>query len=724
MRVSDQPEPTTSRPPIPWDSHNIPLLPAKAYVPPGRSRESQSRTTEEDCLYSSSMPNLTRRVSSRYPSFACSEDEVQAAFLEFDPKARKIEDDSDRKSFVTDSVHTDLANDDRQAQAVFGHTENFGQDPELFETMTAHDREGNEVHEDYHFLHQSSLHSHQIDPANSFVPHNYMEFASSPAYSGPGEGDRYTTYREDDREERGDVRRYQSISSTDMSWLVENEAEAEETGHLTSSGRHNCSSTAAATAPTIDTVIPAGSLDLDPHTVWQLSSRHILPEGQRFSVIMSDGTSARPMSNAELASSLSSIEAMIRIGPGVDPSGSIDQSGGIMAAFVDHESAYSRENSNSCNSKGPQIDQGPGSSQTPSSPSTDRVMGDDSGRHGRLGFYEEPSSSRGEASVTPSRKPRCLTPPLQLLGISRTLNTETSVRSDGISRPTLGRSNSRLGKAMKENGVREDGRLAHVYPLSKADNDWETVSDIKELGTGLSGEITAEGRTGSSLADNSDSASVSVPKESIPLRQLYLHNRVLQHPANPRENHSYVLIKDNLTGKTYSLPQSQLEAGGRVPCVNATSLRSPRTREYQHPVPFTANHNHPFATTPPPFSEVRGSPEHVSCNKAASNYAVGAKPQSSQMSIYQLTNPTLNVTDGDISKSPRELSSKERSHFSSGWVSTISEATSALPRLPTREGSFAGISTLGKKGNVTGTAEGNGVREVGSSLADGSSPGT
>ncbi|KAL2039261.1 hypothetical protein N7G274_007929 [Stereocaulon virgatum] len=724
LRVSDQPEPTTSHPPIPWNSDDIPLLPAKVYVPPGRSREIEPGTTEEDYQYTSSMPNSTYRVMSRYPSFAYSEfEEAEHASLEFDPEAREIEDDVDRKSFVTDSVQTDLANDGRQAQAVLRHTENVGQNPELFEDMTAYERGEYEEHKDYHFSLQSSLHSHQIDPTDSFVPHEYSEFASSPAYSEPGVGDRYTTYREDDHEERGDVREYQSISSTDMSWLVANEEDAEQTGHLTSSGRHNSTSTAAATAPTIDTFIPAGSLDLDSHTDWQLSSQHKLPQGQRFSVIMSDGTSARPMSNAELANSFSSIEAMIKTGSGVDPNGSIDQSGGIMAAFTDHEPAYARENSNSCNSNGPQTDQGPGSSQTPSSPSTDCVMGDDSGRHGRLGFYEEPSPSRGEASVTPSRKPRCLTPPLQLLGLSPNLETEASVQSDGIPRPTLGRSNSRLLKAMKVNGVREDGRLAHVYPLSKADNDWETVSDIRELGTGLTGAITAKGRTGSSLADNSDSDSVPVPKQSIPLRELYLHNRVLQHPANPRENHSYVLVKDNHTGKSYSLPQSVFDTGSRVPCANATSLQSSQTRSYQHPVPFTTSHNHPFLSTPPQLSNARESPDHVSSNKVVRNYAVTPKSQSSEMSIYQLTKPTLNVADGDVSQSPRELSSKERSHFSSGWVSTISEATSALPRLPTREGSFAKISLLGNKGNVTGTPEGTGVREVGSSLADRSSPG-
>ena len=58
--------------------------------------------------------------------------------------------------------------------------------------------------------------------------------------------------------------------------------------------------------------------------------------------------------------------------------------------------------------------------------------------------------------------------------------------------------------------VRKDGRLAQAYLLGKADHDWETISDIKELGTGHTGELTAEARTGSFLACNSDSGSLSL----------------------------------------------------------------------------------------------------------------------------------------------------------------------------------------------------------------------
>ena len=740
-KVDYEPERDHGRPLIPRDSPDVPLLPAKAYVPLSKSRKALPRTADGNGLSALTRTNMAHVAGSRYSSFVYSNeyDEAtmaavpQAAYLDHDSRTQINEDDDHKELPHTNNVQENISSDGRPAQTALGHTLNVNQGYEVYEDMTEYEQE-EEDYQDYQSHFQSSPCSSRMIPTHSLVPNpdssQLGEYAWSPAQSEIGEEDRNTTITEDlpyHHEEHGEAREHGSISSTDLSWLAKSDEDAGEMVPLNLSGRPISSSVATATdatPPVIDTFIPAGSLNLDPGADLQLSSRREFPEGQRFSVIMSDdGTSPRPMSNAELEHSLSSIEAIIKSGLRISPSDSSGQ-GGAMAAFSDHESAYLLENSHSTNSKGPETDPGPGSSQTPSSPNTDRVTGIDSGRQGRIGFYDEVSSSRGDASSQRIRSP---TPPL-LHGRSAYMSPEPSLQAEDISRPTLGRNNSRLGRAMQANGVRKDGRLSQAYPLSKADHDWETVSDIKELGTGLNGEITAEARTGSSLADNSDSGSLSAPRRPTPLQQLYLRNRILQHPAHPRENHSYMLVKDNHTGETYSLPQSEFETGGRVPCANATSPPLVQTRNYQHPIPFSASHNHPFLSTPPQIFTARESPEQYavtprSRSSEMSDEAQKVRDRQAHKSIYELTNPMSDGTDNDVCKSQCELGSKERSHFSSGWVSTISEGESALPRLPTHEDSFAKVSILGHKGNVTGTPEGTGAREVGSSLADGSSPG-
>ena len=124
--------------------------------------------------------------------------------------------------------------------------------------------------------------------------------------------------------------------------------------HLTSSGRPISSSATTATDATplvITTIIPAGSLNLDPGADFQPSFRREFTAGQtssRFSRIMSDwkekslrlamevkgsqlgfislfmidGTSQRPMSNAEIEQPLTSIEAIIKSGLRISPSDS------------------------------------------------------------------------------------------------------------------------------------------------------------------------------------------------------------------------------------------------------------------------------------------------------------------------------------------------------------------------------------------------------------------
>ena len=610
------------------------------------------------------------------------------------------------------------------------------QDGEFFEDIDAYEREDEEdpIRETGFQEHPSNVNSQRMIPTASFVPNpdstQLGEYAWSPAPSANG-----------DEEDDNEIRLYRSISSTDLSWLVGSEEDTKEMQEVASSARSISPSDYAVTDPTppvISTSIPAGNLNIDTLSDFGVSSSRGNQDDQyssRFSVVMADGTSTRPMSVAELEQSLNSIEAIIKSGMTTNQSESSGQSG-VMAAFGDHESAYLRDTSESTNNPGLYPDAGPGSSQTPSSRSTDRIMGIQSGRQGRIGFYLDMSSPGDDAS---SQRVRSPTPPL-LYGRRAKAITEQSLQLEDISRPVLARDNSRLGKAMQANGVRKDGRLAKAYPVGSGDQDWETISDMKELGSQLTGNFMAEAPTGSSLADNSDSGSLSLPKQQRPSRQLPFSNRVFQHPAPLRHNQQFLLVKDNRTGQTYSLPQSEFGSGGRVPSANANSDLSLRVqaRQYQHTTPFTKAHGHPFISSPPRVFAASDSPNNVASTKSFTDSTlVKPKSLSSEMSdevqktrdphvhesIYEITNPVSDGLDSEVGESQRQLGPKERSQHSSAWVSTTSEHESALSGLPNQGGSFAKVSTLGYNGNVTGTPEGTGAREVGSSLADGSSSG-
>lgn len=393
------------RPPIPLDIPDLPLLPAKANVPLSKSREAPPRKADGNGLSALTRTNMAHVTGSRYSSFVYSNkyDEAtraavpQAASWDYDSRTQINEDDDHKEPSHTTNVQENFSNDGRPAQTALGHTLNINQGYELYENMTAYEQE-EEDHQDYQDHFQSSPCSSRIIPTHSFVPNpdssQLGDYAWSPAQSEIGEDDRHATITEDlpyHHEEHDEAREHDSISSTDLSWLANSDKDVP----LILTGRPISSSVATATDATpliIDTFIPTGSLNLGPGADLQLSSRRGFPEGQRFSAVMSDdGTSPCPISNAELEHSLRSIEAIVKSGLRISPSDSNGQ-GGIMAAFGDHESAYLRESSHTTKSKGPETDPGPGSSQIPSSPNTDRVTGIDSGRRGRI---DSTTKSRG-----------------------------------------------------------------------------------------------------------------------------------------------------------------------------------------------------------------------------------------------------------------------------------------------------------------------------------------
>ena len=76
-----------------------------------------------------------------------------------------------------------------------------------------------------------------------------------------------------------------------------------------------------------------------------------------------------------------------------------------------------------------------------------------------------------------------------------------------------------------------------------------------------------------------------------------------------------------------------------------------------------------------------------------------------------------------VKKTIRKQKNSSGKDNSSAWMSTEDSPQDAGLTLNTHKGSSLQASRIGLKGNVTGTPDGAGARELGSSIANASSPG-
>ena len=360
----------------------------------------------------------------------------------------------------------------------------------------------------------------------------------------------------------------------------------------------------------------------------------------RYSGIVTDGVSSRPMSETELEEAV-----MLSLG----------SSSSQEYCHLDHEQIREKQARPKESPPDPvrslSADAGPGSSQTSSSLSMDRYAG-----------YKV---RQGDNSL-PSSRTRCPTPPL-LFG------------RHAISAPK--KSTARLPTPI----------------CSSGEQDWETVT-----------------KTGSSLADKSDSGNLSLSNEtSYPLREA---GPVIRHP---RHNRSYMLLRNSQTGDLVQIPQ-----------------RADST--YQHPSPLRIEHRHPFTSSPPvvrfvkppaisvKYSDAVMEPDRLNSESSSSGLSEGVlEPQGKQTqnSLYKTKQNLPHVSDSAIDQSQYMMDFQEQSHQSSAWLSTVSKVASSEPSLPGNGATSTDVVIWNGKGLVNITPERGGNREVGSSLADASSPG-
>ena len=229
------------------------------------------------------------------------------------------------------------------------------------------------------------------------------------------------------------------------------------------------------------------------------------------------------------------------------------------------------------------------------------------------------------------------------------------------------------------------------------DGDWETVGNLSRQNT--RGGPPTKAQT-SSFADYSSSSTGQRPAGLPP------GGPFLEHSSHPRYIRTWNVLRDQGTGGTMMLPDHIAHDSDPEDFLHSAAHGQNSERHYQHPSPLSRGHTNPFTSSQ--VSADQGSASQYSGDD--SNLAEESHDD------FLMMSPSAKKT-----VKPAQGNSSLKGH-SSTWVST-EEGHSV-----THEGNTAldGRSLMNQteyQGNVTGTPEGTGTRQVGSSVANTSSPG-
>ena len=303
-------------------------------------------------------------------------------------------------------------------------------------------------------------------------------------------------------------------------------------------------------------------------------------------------------------------------------------------------------------------------------------------------------------------------------GSSQTSSSSSAMRTDHIVHSARGRSrvssSSRLRSPTPPLLYGRQMLTASTNSMQE-EQDWET-----------------EAKTGSSLANNSDLGDPSI----VPAVTSAPEPRTVQYGGMPRHNQAYMVIHNAITGDSSRIPQNNVSTGP-IPRFQASIT-------YEHPTPLSTSHPNPFITAHPilrpHISTQEEEPSKLSVPRTTdsperiSKQSIHTDSFNEMVKIYG-SSSELDESCQILGKDLLALKPNEQSKMlnnttteSSAWGTTTSEGDSkntdtALP-VATRKGSFARAAVVNKKANLTGTPEGTGAREVGSSLAGTSSPPT
>ena len=482
--------------------------------------------------------------------------------------------------------------------------------------------------------------------------------------------------------------------------------------------------------PRIDFLVPVGKNDLDSRSQFLSSSQHISSAGSRrsssilisYSGMIMNGISSRPMSVTELK------EEVLHLPENRGKTGLSSLISRVQSSQEDcgTSSGHIREEHERDSPIEPfpldqawnlSTDPGPGSSQTSSSLSTDRYGGCLSGCK--------------VLSGVPLSRARCPTPPL-LFGKKA---ISEPARSNATFRHALGGTVGIFDQYSRITRPKKTSRLPTAL-CSLGEENWETGSAEIGAHTQEVDSITFGSKISSSLGDNSDSENLSLAHATLSPFRRFTAGPMLQHPAPPRCNYSFMLLKNSQTGDLVQVPHYASPLS--LPKDNASAQLASRIHAdsiYQHPSPLRAEHNHPFTSSPPIINSARPSSatsdrdncaavqqDHLNSHSSScglSESVQEAKEKPSRHLFYKTTQDVLQLPFLATNQDQQE---KEPSNQSSAWLSTVSEVTSSEPPLP-QKGDLLKLKFWDGRGYKDGSLEQTGNLEVGSSLADSSTPG-
>ena len=445
-------------------------------------------------------------------------------------------------------------------------------------------------------------------------------------------------------------------------------------------------------------------------------------ETNRFSGFISDGVSSRPMSQAELEDSLGSfVRSALRQSDLTNASGRLDRITNQDADgnVVPHAAIAAL---------GQRVEDVVTDVETSTTPGSfyQRAQSDD--RH-------DLANALPETSIFHARKK---TPP----GLFGRFAFGPFKNSREQERLSLTRKNSRLVQAAAAAGVREYGRLGRAMAGSPEQYRETNRGDCNDTPAAMSPFILSKKISGN-VSDvkgfREEPYEPSVASENISL----IRDDAFRHSVHPRYNHSWFLIKDQVTGSMAMIPNHISQENYRMPVQNSihpvykTSGLESR-QQYHHPKPLPKTHQRPISSSP------RMDPSGIALYDRAHDQPLTTqeKRMNRDLTTSDFSRSSTN-SDGSYDKnnaaglscsisragSPSggdidpPFQQTTRRQASSTWLSTVSEGQSGTPYLPDRISSFAKTTVTGRNGNLTGTPDGTGARETGSSLADGSSPG-
>lgn len=319
---------------------------------------------------------------------------------------------------------------------------------------------------------------------------------------------------------------------------------------------------------------------------------------------------------------------------------------------------------------------------------------------------------------------------------------ETSFKADHSGIPIMWRRISPVRAGGRENEPPGKDSVADMTEEGD-EQDWETVADMSR--PNLPAQASED-----SMAEFSTFASLNSSQ------------LVKVHPGDSRYQHEYKLQSPADSEEPVLLPSYDFRGGNGFP--NRNALTPPRVASipYRHASPLAESHIHPFGSSPTslkatPLRNVQsmnwedqrltqsGNPDGYSPGSHSSSRSAAAATGLEGRQGFSISTTTFDVVplsmlSGLLSSEPNDeilYDANEPMPFqcvvettprSAGLPSSSDRGfrqlnSSSSPFSERDDNSFAKLTYLGPKGNLTGTPRGTGMREVGSSLADSSTPG-